>query len=103
MSLEHNHKENDTALPASSYGSQLSLKGDQSQTEIRSQDYADGALRAWSTVVGTFILHFYAVGLVGVYFSSHILLSAYFESKGLRFRSVPGLLHNDLAEQLLRF
>lgn len=28
------------------------------------QCYADGALRAWSTVAGSFLLQFYAVGMV---------------------------------------
>ena len=32
------------------------------------EDYADSALRAWSTVAGAFLLQFYSVGLVGELF-----------------------------------
>jgi hypothetical protein len=43
---------------------QLPTKEAQSEEDIPVQDYADGALRAWSTVIGAFLLQFYAVGVV---------------------------------------
>ena len=66
MSLEH---KNEASGLTSSIDSQPSSNEQHGQ---QSQHYADGALRAWSTVVGAFLLQFYTVGVVCVFIYLYI-------------------------------
>jgi hypothetical protein len=59
MDLKPNLKASEYTLTISPSDIEVQVKGDPQE-----QDYADGALRAWSTVAGSFILSLYTVGLV---------------------------------------
>jgi hypothetical protein len=64
MDLEDNLKASEYTLPVSPSNIGVQVKKEHQDGDTQAQDYADGALRAWSTVAGSFILSLYTVGLV---------------------------------------
>jgi hypothetical protein len=92
MSLEPKDEASGLAV-----ASPLSSRDEQNQED--GQDYADGALRAWSTVVGAFLLQFYAVGVVRIP-SSYARSSGGLLDTGHRVRSLPGFLHNYMVNKI---
>lgn len=68
MSFEPKQKTSDDSLASTAKSSLPSIKEKKELVieivDDETSDYADGALRAWSTVAGAFLLQFYAVGVV---------------------------------------
>jgi hypothetical protein len=79
MNLEHKDEATDAVLTISS---RLSSTNEQNQESVEVQDYADGAVRAWSTVAGAFLLQFYTVGVVcTLFFRVLVRKEAYFSAQ----------------------
>jgi hypothetical protein len=65
MDLDPNLQASESTLAVTPSATQIQIKGEHYE-EPQTQDYTDGAPRAWSTVAGAFLLSLYTVGLVSV-------------------------------------